>query len=36
LTVRRTSLTDIIGGLGYIMGLFGLWAYMQSKKRKDS
>lgn len=36
LTQHRTSLTDVIGGLGYIMGLFGLWAYLQSKKRKDS
>jgi nickel transport protein len=36
LSVHRTSLTDIIGGLGYIMGIFGLWAYLQSKKRKDS
>lgn len=36
LTIHRTSLTDIIGGLGWIMGLFGLWAYLQSQKRKDS
>ncbi|MEJ2068849.1 MAG: hypothetical protein P8X58_00330 [Syntrophobacterales bacterium] len=36
LTIHRTSLTDILGGLGYIMGIFGLWAYLQSKKRKDS
>ena|GEM_PF-5700864 len=36
LTLHRTSLTDVIGGLGYIMGIFGLWAYSQSKKRKDS
>jgi len=36
LTLHRTSLTDVIGGLGYIMGIFGLWAYMQSRKRKDS
>lgn len=36
LTVHRTSLTDIIGGLGWIMGLFGLWAYFAGKKRKDS
>ena len=27
LTIHRTSLTDIIGGLGYILGIFGLWAY---------
>lgn len=36
LTIHRTSLTDIIGGLGYIMGIFGLWAYFASKKRKDA
>ena len=36
LTIHRTSLTDIIGGLGYIMGIFGLWAYFASKKRQDS
>jgi nickel transport protein len=36
LTIHRTSLTDIIGGIGYIMGIFGLWAYFQSKKREDS
>ncbi len=33
LTIHRTSLTDIIGGLGYIMGIFGLWAYFMSKKQ---
>ena len=36
LTIHRTSLTDVIGGLGYIMGIFGLWAYLASKRRKDS
>ncbi|MGQ9689452.1 MAG: hypothetical protein ACUVXF_11805 [Desulfobaccales bacterium] len=36
LTIRQPSLPDIIGGLGWIMGLFGLWAYFQSKKRKDA
>ena len=34
--VRKPSLPDIIGGIGYIMGIFGLWAYWQSKRRKDS
>ena len=34
LTIHRTSPTDIIGGIGYIMGLFGLWAYFQSKGKK--
>ncbi|RJR41704.1 MAG: hypothetical protein C4567_08500 [Deltaproteobacteria bacterium] len=36
LAVRRTSLTDIIGGFGYILGFFGIWAYFQSKRKKDS
>jgi nickel transport protein len=33
LTIHRTSLTDILGGLGYIMGIFGLWAFFMSKKQ---
>ena len=36
LTIHRTSPADIIGGIGYILGIFGLLAYFQSKKRKDS
>ncbi len=36
LAVRRTSLTDVLGGLGYILGFFGLWAYFQSKRKRDS
>jgi nickel transport protein len=36
LTIHQPSLTDIIGGIGWIMGLFGGWAYFASKKRKDS
>ncbi len=36
LTLHRTSLTDIVGGLGYILGFFGLWAYFMSKRQKDS
>jgi nickel transport protein len=36
MTVHRTSLTDIIGGLGYILGFFGIWAYLQSKRKKKS
>lgn len=36
LTVHRTSLTDIIGGLGYILGIFGLWAYFLSKRTGKS
>jgi nickel transport protein len=34
LTIHRTTPTDIIGGIGYILGLFGLWAYFQSKREK--
>ena len=30
---QRPSLHDIIGGLGYIMGLVGLGAYMQSRRK---
>jgi nickel transport protein len=36
LTIHRTSLPDVLGGLGYILGFFGLWAYFQSKRKKDS
>jgi nickel transport protein len=36
LTIHRTSLTDILGGIGYIMGFFGLWAYFQTKGKKKS
>jgi len=31
---RQISVTDIIGGLGYILGLLGLAAYMKSRKQK--
>jgi nickel transport protein len=36
LTIHQTSLTDIIGGIGYILGLFGLWAFFLSKRQKNS
>ncbi|MBM4276146.1 MAG: hypothetical protein FJ126_12580 [Deltaproteobacteria bacterium] len=36
LTIHRTSLTDIIGGIGYILGIFGVWAYCLSKRKKES
>jgi hypothetical protein len=36
LTIHQTSLTDILGGIGYILGLFGLWAYCLSKRKKNS
>jgi nickel transport protein len=35
LTIHRTTLPDIIGGLGYILGFFGLWAYFQSQRKKN-
>lgn len=35
LTIHRTSLQDILGGIGYILGLFGLWAYLQSRGKKN-
>jgi nickel transport protein len=35
LTIHRTTLPDIIGGIGYILGLFGLGAYFQSKRMKN-
>ena len=31
--VHQTTLTDVIGGIGYIFGIFGLLAYFQSKKK---
>ena len=36
LTIHRTSLPDILGGLGYILGFFGLWAYFQSRRKANS
>jgi nickel transport protein len=33
LTVRRRNLPEIIGGLGYIVGIFGVVAYFMSKKQ---
>jgi nickel transport protein len=36
LTIHRTSLPEVLGGIGYIMGLFGLWAYFQSTRKKNS
>ncbi len=35
LTIHRTAPTEIIGGSGYILGIFGLVAYFQSKKNKN-
>jgi nickel transport protein len=36
LSLHRTSLTDILNGLGYILGFFGLWAYFMSKRKTNS
>jgi len=36
LTIHRTTPTDIIGGIGYILGLFGLGAYCLSKRKKNT
>ncbi|MHB9075370.1 MAG: hypothetical protein ACYC6G_17835 [Desulfobaccales bacterium] len=35
LTIHRTTPADIIGGIGYILGIFGLWAYFQSRGKKN-
>jgi len=35
LTLHRTSLPDIIGGIGYILGLCGLGAYFLSKRKNN-
>jgi nickel transport protein len=35
LTIHRPTLTDIIGGLGYILGLCGLGAYFLSKRKNN-
>jgi nickel transport protein len=34
LAEKKTGLQDILGGIGYLLGLAGLAAYMQFKKRK--
>ncbi len=34
LAERKTSLQDILGGIGYILGLAGLAAYMKYRQRK--
>jgi nickel transport protein len=35
MSAHRTSMADIIGGLGYLVGIFGLLAYFKSKKDKN-
>jgi nickel transport protein len=34
MAVRRVSLTDVVAGLGYLLGFFGLWAYFKSKGQR--
>jgi nickel transport protein len=36
LTIHRTTLPDILGGIGYILGLCGVGAYFMSKRQKNS
>jgi nickel transport protein len=31
---ERPGLTEVLGGMGYIIGLFGLWALMRSGKKQ--
>jgi nickel transport protein len=33
LTIHRTTLPDILGGIGYIVGIFGVAAYFMSKRK---
>lgn len=33
---NKTTLQDVVGGLGYILGAFGIWAYLQSRRLKRS
>ena len=35
LAIHRTTPADIIGGIGYILGLFGLGAYFLSKRKNN-
>jgi nickel transport protein len=36
LTIHRTTLTDILGGIGYILGFFGVVAYFLGKRQKST
>ena len=36
LTIHRTTLPDILGGIGYILGLCGVAAYFLSKRPKNT
>lgn len=31
---NKTTLQDVVAGFGYILGAFGLWAYLQARKSK--
>ena len=35
LSQKGPGVTEIIGGIGYILGLFGIMAYMKSRKKKE-
>ena len=35
LNENRISLSDILGGIGYIIGLVGLAAYMQYRRKRS-
>ncbi len=32
--VSRPGITEILGGIGYIIGIAGIWAYMKSREKK--
>ncbi len=36
LTIHEPSFTDILGGIGYILGLCGVGAYFLSKRQKNT
>jgi nickel transport protein len=36
LTIHRTTRTDILGGIGYILGFFGVVAYFLGKRQKST
>ena len=31
---ERPGLTEVMGGIGYIIGLLGLWAYLKNRERR--
>lgn len=32
--VSRPGITEVLGGIGYILGIAGIWAYMKGRERK--